>query len=155
MTVVIWSFNFTLTKYVLEHGFKPLAYSGVRFTSAALLFAGITLVLERSLRMARRDVMLLFGAVVIGIWLNQLGFVYSLTYTTASTAANALTVFVLLIVPPWQVTRPRPESGARTSVVPRLPARFTRVNLGRVSPKPFPPRPPTASDRGCASSGTR
>ena len=37
--------------------------------------------------MSRRDLLFLFGAAVVGIWLNQLGFVYSLTYTTASTAA--------------------------------------------------------------------
>ena len=87
VTVVIWSCNFTLTKYVLEHGFQPLAYSGLRFTTAALLFAALTLALERSLRMRPRDVALLFGAVIVGIWLNQIGFVYSLTFTTASTAA--------------------------------------------------------------------
>ena len=41
-TVVIWSLNFTVTKYALQHGFKPLAYSGVRFGAAALLFIGVT-----------------------------------------------------------------------------------------------------------------
>ena len=100
VTVVIWSFNFTLTKYVLDHGFKPLAYSGLRFTAAALIFAVITLALERSLRMRPRDALFLFGAVVIGIWLNQIGFVYSLKFTTASTAAlvfGTLPIFTMLI----------------------------------------------------------
>jgi len=55
-TVVIWSFNFTVTKYVLSHGFKPLAYGGLRFSAAALLFIGITWVRERSFRLRRRDI---------------------------------------------------------------------------------------------------
>ncbi len=100
ITVVIWSFNFTLTKYVLDHGFKPLAYSSLRFTAAALIFAAITLVLEGSLRMRMRDAVFLFGAVVVGIWLNQITFVYSFTYTTASTVALAfgtLPIFTMLI----------------------------------------------------------
>jgi drug/metabolite transporter (DMT)-like permease len=100
VTVVIWSLNFTMTKYVLDHGFKPLAYSSLRFTAAALLFAAITLAVERSLRMRRRDLTLLFGAAILGIWLNQIGFVYSLQYTTASTAAlvfGTLPIFTMLI----------------------------------------------------------
>lgn len=100
VTVVIWSFNFTLTKYVLDHGFKPLAYSSLRFTAAALIFAAITLALEGSLRMRTRDAVFLFGAVIFGIWLNQIAFVYSFTYTTASTVALAfgtLPIFTMLI----------------------------------------------------------
>lgn len=99
VTVVIWSFNFTLTKYVLDHGFQPLAYSSLRFTTAAVLFASITFALERSLRLSRRDAILLFAAVAVGIWLNQIGFVYSLTFTTASTAAlvfGTLPIFTIL-----------------------------------------------------------
>ena len=100
VTVVIWSFNFTLTRYVLEHGMQPLAWSALRFTTAALLFSGITLALEQSLRMTRRDVAFLFGAVVVGIWLNQIAFVYSLKFTTASTAAlvfGMLPIFTMII----------------------------------------------------------
>lgn len=99
VTVLIWSLNFTLTKYVLDHGFQPLAYSSLRFATAALLFAGVAFALERSLRMRRRDAATLFAAVVVGIWLNQFGFVYSLTHTTASTAAlvfGTLPIFTIL-----------------------------------------------------------
>jgi drug/metabolite transporter (DMT)-like permease len=113
ITIVIWSINFTLTKYVLDHGFQPLAYSAVRFTTAALLFCAITFALERSLRMRRHDLLFLFGAAVVGIWLNQLGFVYSLQYTTASTAAlvfGTLPIFTMLI--------------ARLTGVERLSKRF-------------------------------
>jgi drug/metabolite transporter (DMT)-like permease len=125
ITVLIWSFNFTLTKYVLSHGVKPLAYSSLRFTTAALVFAAITYARERSFRMHKGDVLLLAGAVVIGIWLNQIGFVYSLKFTTASTAAlvfGTLPIFTMLI--------------ARASGVERLSKRFvaaTTVSFGGVA----------------------
>ena len=118
VTVVIWSFNFTLTRYVLQHGVQPLAWSAIRFTTAALLFAGITLAWERTLRMARRDLVFLFGAAVVGIWINQFGFVYSLKYTTASTAAlvfGTLPIFTMII--------------ARASGVETLSKRFVAAAL--------------------------
>jgi len=55
-TVSLWALNFTVSKYILDHGFHPLAYSSIRYTCAALIFAGITLAWEGSLRIARRDV---------------------------------------------------------------------------------------------------
>src|SRR5580765_2259296 len=36
-TVLIWAFNVTVTKYVLTHGFQPLAYGAIRYGAAALL----------------------------------------------------------------------------------------------------------------------
>jgi drug/metabolite transporter (DMT)-like permease len=86
-TVMIWSLNFTVTKYVLSHGFKPLAYGGLRFSAAALLFIGITWVRERSFRLRRRDILFILGAAVVGIFLNQVGFVYGTKLTTATTVA--------------------------------------------------------------------
>jgi drug/metabolite transporter (DMT)-like permease len=89
-TVLIWALNFTVTRYVLTHGFQPLAYSTVRYGAAAVLFASLTYGLERSLRVRRRDVMLLLGAAAVGIWLNQLAYVYAIKFTTASTTALIL-----------------------------------------------------------------
>ena len=86
-TVTIWAFNFTVTKYVFEHGFKPLAYSSVRFTVAGLLFALLTYGRERTFRIERRHLPLLLGAAFVGIYLNQLAFVYAIELTTASTTA--------------------------------------------------------------------
>jgi drug/metabolite transporter (DMT)-like permease len=86
-TVTIWAFNFTVTKYAFENGFKPLAYSSVRFTLAGLLFAGLTYARERSFRLERRHVPLLLGAAFVGIYLNQLSFVYAIDLTSASTTA--------------------------------------------------------------------
>ncbi|HMI21743.1 MAG TPA: DMT family transporter [Gaiellaceae bacterium] len=87
VTVMIWSLNFTVTKYVLNHGFKPLAYGALRFSAAALLFIGITWVRERSFRLRRRDILFVLGAAVVGIFLNQVGFVYGTKLTTATTVA--------------------------------------------------------------------
>ena len=87
VTVMIWSLNFTVTKYVLSHGFKPLAYGGLRFSAAALLFIGITWARERSFRLRRRDLLFILGAAAVGIFLNQVGFVYGTKLTTATTVA--------------------------------------------------------------------
>jgi drug/metabolite transporter (DMT)-like permease len=89
-TVLIWALNFTVTKYVLEHGFQPLAYSTVRYGAAALLFAGLTYGIEGSLRVGRRHLLLLLAAAAVGIWLNQLSYVYAIKLTTASTTALIL-----------------------------------------------------------------
>src|SRR5436190_441825 len=43
-TILIWALNFTVTRYVLEHGFHPIAYSTVRYGIAATPFAGVALV---------------------------------------------------------------------------------------------------------------
>ena len=87
VTVMIWSLNFTVTKYVLNHGFKPLAYGGVRFSVAALLFAGVTYARERSFRLRRRDIGYIVLTALVGISLNQVAFVYGTKLTTAATVA--------------------------------------------------------------------
>lgn len=87
VTVLIWGFNFTVTKYVLTEGFQPLAYASIRFSAGAVLFAAVTYQLEGSLAVRRRDIMLLLGAAAFGIWLNQVSYVYALTFTTAATTA--------------------------------------------------------------------
>ena len=86
-TVSIWAFNFTVTRYVLTHGFEPLAYSATRFTSAALVVSSVTYGLERSVRFSRRHLALLGAAAFVGVFLNQVAFVYSIDLTNASTVA--------------------------------------------------------------------
>lgn len=87
VTVSIWAFNFTVTRYALTHGFQPLAYSSLRFGAAAVLVSGITYGLERSLRLRRKHLLLLGGAAIVGIYLNQLAFSYAIHLTNASTTA--------------------------------------------------------------------
>jgi drug/metabolite transporter (DMT)-like permease len=86
-TVTLWGLNFTVTKYVLSHGFQPLAYASLRFSMAAAILAGLAYGRERSFSMRRRDLVLLSGAALIGICLNQLTFVYAIKLTTATTVA--------------------------------------------------------------------
>jgi drug/metabolite transporter (DMT)-like permease len=111
-TVSLWALNFTVSKYILDHGFHPLAYSSIRYSCAALIFAAITLAWEGSLRIARRDAaMIVLGATVL--FANQLSFVYALRFTTATTVAlifGTLPIFTALF--------------ARGSGVEHLPLRF-------------------------------
>src|SRR6266536_779677 len=78
-TVCLWALNFTVSKYILEHGFHPLAWEG-------------------SVRIARRDlpIVVFCTAVLFG---NQLSFVYALRFTTATTVAlifGTLPIFTAL-----------------------------------------------------------
>ena len=87
--VVLWSLNLVVTRYILTHGFHPLAYATVRYGAAALIFLGIAVVAERALRLRRTDLGLVVVAVLC-LWLNQLSFVYALEKTSASTIALIL-----------------------------------------------------------------
>ena len=98
-TVSLWALNFTVSKYILEHGFEPLSYSAVRYAVAALIFVAITYPRERSLRIARSD-FLLVGGLVLVLFVNQVSFVYALELTTATTTAllfGTLPIFAALI----------------------------------------------------------
>jgi drug/metabolite transporter (DMT)-like permease len=86
-TVTLWALNFTVTKYVISHGFQPIAYSCLRFSGAAIVFLGITFFRERSFAIGRRDLAFLAIAALIGIFLNQLAFSYAIKLTTATTVA--------------------------------------------------------------------
>jgi drug/metabolite transporter (DMT)-like permease len=88
-TVFLWALNLTVTRYILQHGFEPLAYAVVRYGLASAIFVAIAVVAERTLRIARRDLGLVALAAVL-LWLNQLTFVYALDTTSASTIALLL-----------------------------------------------------------------
>jgi len=99
VTVCLWALNFTTSKYILDHGFRPLTYSGIRYALAALIFLVIVLPRERSLRIERRDLPLVAGAIVL-LFLNQIGFVFALDLSTATTVAllfGTLPIFTALI----------------------------------------------------------
>src|SRR5436305_2441645 len=86
-TILIWAFNVTVTRYVLTHGFRPLAYGAVRYAAAALLAVGVAVVLERSLRVGGRRVLMLIGIAAGFLLVNQISFVYALKLTTATTVS--------------------------------------------------------------------
>jgi drug/metabolite transporter (DMT)-like permease len=87
VTVAIWALNVSVTKYVLTHGFLPLAYSSLRYTAAALIAAAFVLVLERSLAVHGRRAVLLILTAALFLWANQLCFVYSLKLASATTVS--------------------------------------------------------------------
>ncbi len=87
----LWALNLTVSRSILTHGFQPLAYSTARYGLAAVVFAAITLVSERSLRLGRRHLALAVAAAA-ALYVNQIGFVYSLKTTSASVIALVLAV---------------------------------------------------------------
>src|SRR3954468_9130361 len=97
--VVLWGLNFTASKYLITHGFRPLAYAAPRYAIAAGMFVLLTLVFEHSLPVGRRDALVLAGAAAV-LFLNQVGFIYALHFTTASTVAlifGTLPIFTILV----------------------------------------------------------
>jgi drug/metabolite transporter (DMT)-like permease len=98
-TVTLWALNFTVSKYILDKGFQPLAYSSIRYGAAALVFFAITIAIEGTVRLARKDVVLAAFATLV-LLLNQLCFIYALRFTTATTVAllfGTLPVFTALL----------------------------------------------------------
>jgi drug/metabolite transporter (DMT)-like permease len=84
--VLLWALNVTVTKYVLEHGWLPLAYGTIRYFAAISLFWIYTWWREGSFRIARAD-WIYVGIAAAMIFLNQLCFVYSLEFAHASTVS--------------------------------------------------------------------
>jgi drug/metabolite transporter (DMT)-like permease len=116
-TVSLWALNFTVSKYILDEGFRPLAYSSVRYACAALVFVAITLAWEGSLRIGRAQLPLVLVCTVL-LFANQLSFVYALKFTTATTVAllfGTLPIFTAIL--------------ARGSGVEHLSARFWTAAL--------------------------
>jgi drug/metabolite transporter (DMT)-like permease len=98
-TVLLWALNITVTRYVLTHGFRPLAYGTIRYFAATALFWIYTYRREHSFRIERRDLPLVLVAGT-AIFLNQLCFVYALKLSHASTVAlllGATPIFIGLI----------------------------------------------------------
>jgi drug/metabolite transporter (DMT)-like permease len=88
-TVLLWSLNIVVTRYVVTNGFHPLAYATIRYAAAIALFLAYTWWRERSFRVAPRD--LRFVAIAAAaIFLNQICFVTSTHLTSASTVGLVL-----------------------------------------------------------------
>ena len=98
VVVLLWALNLTVTRYILTHGLAPLPYTTVRYGLAGAIFVTLTLVVERTLRVERRHLPLLaLGAFLL--YVNQLGFVFALDTTTASTIGlvlGAIPIFAAL-----------------------------------------------------------
>jgi drug/metabolite transporter (DMT)-like permease len=98
VTIVIWAFNFTVTRFELTNGFKPLSYSVIRYGGGALCLLVLARLRGESLRVARADVRLLLFAGLLGILGNQLAYVYAIKLTNASTVALMLGAVPVLAV---------------------------------------------------------
>jgi drug/metabolite transporter (DMT)-like permease len=98
-TVLLWALNITVTRYVLTHGFRPLAYATTRYGAATAIFWAYTWRRERTFRIRVSDTKL----VLIGgaaIFLNQLAFVFAIQKTSASTVGlllGTVPIFVALL----------------------------------------------------------
>src|SRR4051812_9324213 len=86
-TILIWAFNVTVTKYVLTHGFQPLAYGAIRYGAAAVLAVVVALAIEHSLRVGGRRSLMLIGLAAGFLLVNQISFVYALKLSSATTVA--------------------------------------------------------------------
>jgi drug/metabolite transporter (DMT)-like permease len=82
-TIGLWALNLTVSRYILTHGFQPLAYATVRYGLAVLVFLALALAVEGSLRFERRDVAFVAGASLF-VYVNQIAFVYALEKSSAS-----------------------------------------------------------------------
>lgn len=81
--VTMWAFNVPLIKAILQY-MEPLETSLVRFSVAGIIFAIYVKLKEGTLKVALRHLPLLIGAGLMGIFLNQVLFVYALSNTTSS-----------------------------------------------------------------------
>ncbi len=86
-TILIWALNVTVTKYVLTHGFRPLAYGSIRYAAAAVLAAAVAFALEGSLAVGGRRSLALIAAASLVLLGNQFSFVYALKLGSATTVA--------------------------------------------------------------------
>jgi drug/metabolite transporter (DMT)-like permease len=84
--VVLWALNITVTKYMFEHGWLPLAYATIRYFVAIAIFWIYTWWREGSFRIARADWKYV-GIAATAIFVNQVCFVYSLEFAKASTVS--------------------------------------------------------------------
>jgi drug/metabolite transporter (DMT)-like permease len=88
-TVLLWALNITATKYILEHGFQPLAYAAIRYLCATALFWSFTYAREGTFRVEVSDAKLVALAAVL-IYVNQMCFTYGVDKSSASTMALVL-----------------------------------------------------------------
>jgi drug/metabolite transporter (DMT)-like permease len=107
-TVLLWALNITVTRYLLTHGWRPLALATTRYFLATALFWCFTWTRERTLRIRWSDSWLVAWAALM-IFVNQISFVYATKLTTASTVAllfGTTPIFVAIIATSIGLERP-------------------------------------------------
>ena len=109
IVVAIWSANYSVNRYGVTHGFDPIAFAGIRYLVAGIIFTAITLRREGSIRPRREDLFVLGVFAILGMTINQVTIFYAIHLATASTVAlafGALPAFVGLIGIAQRVARP-------------------------------------------------
>ncbi|MDB5078233.1 MAG: hypothetical protein JWP00_157 [Chloroflexi bacterium] len=81
--VTMWAFNVPLIKAIMEY-MQPLETSLIRFGIAGAIFAIYVKLKEGTLKVAPRHLLMLIGASLMGIFLNQILFVYALSNTKSA-----------------------------------------------------------------------
>jgi drug/metabolite transporter (DMT)-like permease len=86
VAVSLWALNYAVIKFGVSQ-ISPLTFIVLRWGLGGLVMAAVLYWREGTLRVARADLPMLLAAAVLGVSLNQLCFVYSLTNTGASDVA--------------------------------------------------------------------
>ena len=97
--VVIWGVNFTVVKAALSE-LTPLTYNAVRFGAASLFTLLLAWIVERDLRIARRDWGYVFLLSLIGNFLYQIIYINGLARSRAGNTSLILStspIFVAII----------------------------------------------------------
>ncbi len=91
-TVAFWALNVIVVKWAVGTSgqWSPLSYSFIRLLIGGVLLAVFVKAREGSIGVRRRDVPLILASALVGIVINQLGFMYSATYVTATTISLVL-----------------------------------------------------------------
>jgi drug/metabolite transporter (DMT)-like permease len=100
LVVLLWGFGYTANRYSVTHGWEPLALPALRVAIATVLFTGIALWREGTIRIERRDVPRVLAAALLFGVCNQAAFHYSVKFASASTVAlvfGTLPVFAALV----------------------------------------------------------
>lgn len=95
--ILVWSLNFTITKVALDR-FLPLAYTAPRYALAGFALGAVAIRREGTIRVRRRDAKLLLGASIVGIWLNQLAFMYAIRLAGAASVSLLFGTAPILVV---------------------------------------------------------
>ena len=94
---LMWSLHIVGSKYALSNGFLPMPFLIIRFVSAAVVFALVAFVVERTLRIEGRSDQLHVAAAAAMFAVNQIAFVYALKATTAVTVSLVFGLFPITV----------------------------------------------------------
>lgn len=95
LVMLIWALNAVGVKWAIGQ-WQPLLYAALRFAIGGTLFALWVLAREGSLRIARRDLALAVASGLVGVFVNQIGFMRATQHTTASTV-----MLIMVTAPAW------------------------------------------------------